>query len=388
MEHLGTPRIPIWPYLILVAVLLAPLEGFSQLGEPCVVCKHPIGYTIYHTTDMVTGKKVNFCDQCSKLEHHCFACGLPVEPGGLALEDGRHYCPRDGSLAIVDAQEMQDVVRETIDKLYFGLRDYMTFPTEHLNVDMIDRINIDAFFARTGHDYACPDLRGYYQTVTNQAGMRTHSIHVLTGHTRGSTRATLAHELTHAWVADNVPEERQLGRLAQEGFCELISYLVSEQLGDTTAMEAIERNAYTRGQFALFKEAKRRYELRTLLDWLHYGTEPIIDSSDIDKVRRISKPTSPGPKLWVRYSPPSTNEPAPSSVRSPAPTELVLKGILGNGNRRMAMISGKSFLVGEKGNVRLGETTTGIRCLEIGANFVRVELVATGEIQKLLLKEK
>lgn len=385
--NLGTLRIQFSALVILATILLPPLKSQGQLGEPCFVCNKTLGYTVFSAKDQVTDKKVWICDQCVKFDHSCFACGLPVKPGGLVLEDGRHYCPRDGDLAVVDARQMQLIVTETIDKLYYGLRDYMTFPTENLSVDMIDRINIDALLGQIGHDYACPDLRGYYQTITNQAGQRTHSIHILTGHTHGDTRAVLAHELTHAWITDNVPGERKLGRLAQEGFCELIAHLVSEKLGDTSAMEAIERNAYTRGQFALFKEAQQRYELRAILDWLHFGNESIIDSSDIDRVRRVTKPTKPGPKLWVRYSGSTTNKPAAAAPQPTTPNELLLKGILGNGTRRMAMISGKSFLVGEQGNVLLGETRTGIRCLEIGADFVRVELVDTGKIQTLTLKQ-
>jgi hypothetical protein len=372
--------------LFVLAVANVPITGFSQFGIPCEVCKKFVGESYFYTHDKVTDKKVYVCRTCNDLNDHCFACGLPVLPGGLVLDDGRHYCPRDGALAIIDAKQMAAVVKDTIDQLYFTLRDRMTFPTETVSVDMIDRINIDAMFAKVGHDYACPNLLGYYQTVINQAGEHSHSVHILTGLTPGATRATLAHELTHAWIADNIPEERQLGRLAQEGFCELISYLVVEKLGDTTAMEQIERNAYTRGQFALFKEAKRLYELQTILDWLHYGAQTIIDPKDVDQVRRVTKPAVTRPKLWVRYETPSTNTAAAVKTTTAAPTELVLKGILGNGNRRMAMISGKSFMTGEMGNVLLGDETTAIRCVKIGTDSVRVELISTGEIKELKLR--
>ncbi|GEM_PF-588785 len=377
--------------LIVLGTASVPITGFSQFGIPCEVCKQFVGDSYFYTHDKVTGKKVYVCQTCNDLNYHCFACGLPVLPGGLVLDDGRHYCPRDGARAIIDSEQMEAAVKDTIDRLYFTLRDRMTFPTENLSVDMIDRINIDALFAKVGHDYACPNLLGYYQTVTNQTGEHSHSIHILTGLTSGTTCATLAHELTHAWIADNIPEERQLGRLAQEGFCELISYLVVEKMGDTTTMEQIERNAYTRGQFALFKEAKRLYELQTILDWLRFGAQPIIDPNDVDQVRRVTKPMTPRPKLWVRYANASTNKSGGSTKTlkpRPAPTELQLKGILGNGSRRMAMISGKSFMTGEKGNVLLGETRTGIRCIEIGDDFVRVELVETGEIRELKLKSE
>lgn len=377
--------------LLFLLVLIAPRCGFGQIGGRCAVCGQPLGYTVWHTTDAVEDKKVWVCDKCNKLDDNCFACGLPVQPGGKVLQDGRHYCPRDGERAITEPAQMGKVVTDTIDQIETVLRYYITFPTGNLSVDMIDRINLEAMFARAGNDYACPDLRGYYQSITNNAGERTHSIHLMTGFDHASTRNTLVHEIAHAWIAENVPPERELGRLAQEGFCELVAYLVAEKIGDEKAIKQIEKNAYTRGQFALFKEAKRRYEIHALLAWLTYGSEPIIDSADIDHVRRVTRPAKAGPKLWVRYSANTTSQAggktvSPNVNTSATPAELELKGILGNGTRRLAMISGKSFMVGESGKVTLGMDKVEIRCVEIGSDFVQVEMVATGETKELRLK--
>jgi hypothetical protein len=371
-------------WILLISLTLSSIPAAAaDRPEPthCELCQGNFGGTIYTKVDQVTKNKVWFCDKCLNFVYDCFECGLPVPPTSMVLSDGRHYCARDAKTALTDPAEIQKAALEASYNLRLALDRYLTFPLDNVDMSVMDRVNIQTMRIAPGADYSCPNLQGLYESITNNAGTKKHSIQILSGLTAGNTRAVIAHELTHAWIKDNVPEDRKLGKDAEEGFCELIAYLLSQQMNDKAAMETIKENGYTRGQFDLFVEAKKRYELQTILDWLKHGKEPSIDAQDIDQVRRVTKPTRTRPKLWVNYAAPT------DSTRKPTgPTELQLKGILGNGTRRMAMISGKSFMVGEKGNVLLGATSTGIRCLEIGANFVRVELVGTGEIQKLTLK--
>ena len=56
---------------------------------------------------------------------------------------------------------------------------------------------------------------------------------LMTGLPLAELKATCAHEYSHAWVGENVPKERRarLGRDAEEGFCELVAYLLMDSQG-------------------------------------------------------------------------------------------------------------------------------------------------------------
>jgi hypothetical protein len=252
-----------------------------------------------------------------------------------------------------------------------------------VDISVIDRLNIQAMRTLPGADFSCPNLQGLYQGKTNENGGKQHSIQILSGLDRGNTRGVIAHELTHAWVADNVAEDRRFCGDAEEGFCELIAYLVAESKGDEQTMQRIKDNAYTRGQFKLYLEAKRRYQLQTVLDWVKFGTQSRIDPSDIDQVRRVTIPVRNSKKLWVNYR--SADELPETESKIHQPQHIQLKGILGNGDRRLAMISGKSFARGEKGSVRVGSEKIEILCVQIESNSVEIQVLETGERKKLHL---
>jgi len=374
-------------WLLLVFVLSTNSLLAADRPEPthCELCKGNFGGTVYTKVDQVTKDKVWFCDKCLNFVYDCFECGLPVPPTSMALSDGRHYCERDAKTALTDPSDIQQAAIETGYNLRLALDRYLTFPFDNVDMSVMDRVNIQTMRITPGADFTCPNLQGLYESTTNSAGAKKHSIHILSGLTSGGTRSVIAHELTHAWINDNVPEGRKLGKDAEEGFCELIAYLLSQQMRDQATMDKIKENGYTRGQFILFLEAKKLYEIQTILDWVMYGKESSIDEKDIDHVRRVTKPARKKPKLWITYGAPPDSTAVTKSPTSPP--ELQLKGILGNGVRRMAMISGKSFLVGEKGNVSLGDNRIGIRCVEIGTDFVRVELIESGEIKELKLNK-
>lgn len=388
-ENRGTASARKWMFTTVALAMFSWVQMFAAEKPPtvgCELCGNLFTGAIYSDIDEVTKEKMWMCHSCAGFVNDCFACGLPVPPDSMELDDGRHYCTRDGKTALTDPRDIQVAVAETTHHLRLALNRFMTFPKDNVDMAVMDRVNIQTMRTTPGADYSCPNLQGLYQTITNNAGSRKHSIRILTGLDSGNTRAVVAHELTHAWVADNVPEERKFSGDAEEGFCELVAYLVAENMNDHRSMQRIEDNGYTRGQFALFLKAKQLHEMQTLLDWVMYGEESSIDANDMNHVRRVTKPTRPGPKLWVNYAP--SSNPIKAGEKPIGPPVLQLKGILGEGKRRLAMISGKSFMVGEQGNVKLGDEKVEIRCLEIGATFARVERIDTGEITELKLEQK
>src|SRR6266705_1418331 len=89
----------------------------------------------------------------------------------------------------------------------------------------------------------------------------TSSICLMTGLPRAELRAVSAHELSHAWVFENVPgrRKRTLSRDAHEAFCELVAYKMMSSEDDEVQKAHIRRNHYTRGQIELFIQADERY---------------------------------------------------------------------------------------------------------------------------------
>lgn len=367
--------------LSLVALVFAPGQTDTSPTH-CEICGNVFIDVIYTGNDKVTGKNKLFCSRCIKSDKRCFACSLPVVKDGLTLEDGRAYCARDAKAALIDTNAVLTVTDEVDQVVRRLFQDRMTFPDESLiNRKVIDRLHLTAWYKLPGNDHECPNVLGIHQLMMTPSGV-SHDIHVLSGLTMGETRTTYAHELTHAWVAANIPRGRNLSRDAHEGFCELIAYLLAEHLNDAKAQQVISSNTYTRGQFGLLLKAHQAHTLPAIIDWLRFGTEPAIDAADIDLVRRAGPPARPAPQKFMRYVEPTV---AAELAAAAYPDKFELKVVTGTAQRRTALINGRVFLAGEAGKVRKGTNLVEIKCVEVGADFARIEIPATGGQELLQL---
>lgn len=370
-------------------VVLSLVTGLVRFEIPaassparCDLCNRLFVAVTFRAQDAVSGETKIICHVCNKSEHFCYACGVPIIKNRLSLEDGRHYCGRDAATAITDTNAVSRLARETDATLRRELRDELGFPDERgLELRVIDRLELLNWYKIPGHDHECPNVLGLYETITNNA-VRLHRIHILSGQTAGETRTTYAHELAHAWLADNVPAGRNLGRHATEGFCELIAYRLATLLNDARAQQTIASNAYTRGQFALFRAASERYTLHEVIDWVKFGAEPEVDAADIDMVRRAEAPPRVPPRNYVRYLAP---EAAAARALTEAPDKFELKGIVGEAPRWTALINGQTFQAGETQRVRKGTELVEIRCVALAADSATIEGVATGRREVLRL---
>jgi len=92
--------------------------------------------------------------------------------------------------------------------------------------------------------------------------------------------------------------------------------------------------------------------------------------------------------------PPHPSENAPEAPAfNGAPTfepkvysDLELKGISGKGNGRFALINNQTIGAGESANVRLGDSTVKVKCLEIHADYVVVSV--NGENRELRMRSR
>ncbi|MGO9476809.1 MAG: protein DA1 [Limisphaerales bacterium] len=355
--------------------LTRPLAAGEEI---CAICGRPIQGTVYIVTDKVTNEKKLVCSDCIRLPR-CAICGLPVKEDGLQLPDGRILCARDARTAVVkagDADRICAQVKDDLDRLFSR---FTVFP-ENVDVTVIDRIDVDSMFSPGGNDFESPNLLGCIRPETINHETR-YKMKLMTGLPLAELKATCAHEYSHAWVGENVPKERRtrLGRDAEEGFCELVAYLLMDAQQEEAQKKFILQNHYTRGQIDLFIEAEKHYGFDQVLDWMKYGVAAKLEAGHVDRLRDVempvTRPVASAPAIYSR-----TNKPVPVPVLA----TLKLDGILW-GSRPVAIINGCSFQTNDLNQVKVGGTNVVIRCLGIQKTSVRIQNVSSGKEQELNL---
>jgi len=371
MQHHGRY---LWIILLLACFCFG--KPLAARGDTCAICGRPIYGTVYVVMDKVTNEKKLVCSDCIKLPR-CSICGLPVKDNGVALPDGRYLCARDARTAVVKADDAERICAQVKDDLDRRFSRFTVFPA-NVDVTVIDRIDVDSMFSPAGNDFESPNLLGciHPETVNNET---RYKMRLMTGLPLAELKATCAHEYSHAWVGENVPKERRarLARDAEEGFCELVAYLLMDSQSEAGQKKFILQNRYTRGQIDLFIEAEKRYGFDQVLDWMKYGVAAQLEAGHVDELRDVQMP----PAKSVAIDPAVYHD---SNPPAPAPAPLKLQGILW-GNQPVAIINGRSFFTNELDRVKVGETNVTIRCLEIREKSVRIRTVDSGKEQELSL---
>jgi hypothetical protein len=352
--------------------------AFAARADVCAICGQEIHGTAYWITDKETGEQVEVCSNCMQLPR-CYICGLPVKDG-TQLPDGRWLCARDARTAMLNPDDVQQTfanVQDDLDKMFSR---YTSFPT-NVDVSVIDQINVDSVMGSGNGNLENSDVLGYTQpTLAN--GRKRYTIGLLTGQSQAQLEEVCAHELSHAWVGENVSPERhaQIERDTEEGFCEMMGYLYVDSKGDEQEKKRVLANAYTRGQVQLFIEAEQEYGFDEILDWMQYGVTGRLEDGHLDEIRDVKMPASgvaPRPAAFT----------ARASLPPPEPATIQLQGIMWGG-RPSAIINGHSFFVGDEAEVSVGQAKALIRCVNIGKNTVHIKYAETGKEEDLSLPGK
>jgi hypothetical protein len=349
----------------------------------CAICGKEIEGPIYLMTDKVTGEQELVCSDCIKLPR-CSICGLPVNVnnGGIELPDGRFLCARDAKTVVLKADDAERIcagVKDDLDRLFSR---FTSFP-DNVDVTAIDRIDVDTMFHRMGNNFESPDLLGCIQAVEVNGAQR-YKMSLMTGMPVAELKETCAHEFSHAWVGENVDRaQRGLGRDAEEGFCEMVGYLLMDSQSEEGEKKRVLANRYTRGQVQLFIEAEQRYGFDQILDWMKYGVAEELEPGQLQEIRDVKMPA---PKS-VAVNPVVQNNFRSTNAPVAIPAILKLQGILW-GNPPVAIINGHSFSVNDVDKVKLGKTEVNIRCLQIQKESVRIQNVDAGKEQELRLPAK
>jgi hypothetical protein len=235
-------------------------------------------------------------------------------------------------------------------------------------------------FHRMNNGFESPNLLGCIQAQTVN-GQRRYQMSLMTGLPLAELKETCAHEYSHAWVGENVDRaQRGLGRDAEEGFCEMVGYLLMESQSEEAEKKRVLENRYTRGQVDLFLEAEKRYGFDQILDWMKYGVAAQLAAGHLDEIRDVKMPAKFTPKIPSHFD---FKSPAPAI----APTAMILQGILW-GNNPTAIINGRSFAVNDLSKVKIAGTNVTIRCLSIQPREVVIRRMDSGQEQKLQMPAK
>jgi Protein DA1 len=371
-------------FIILLAACFV-FSGLAALAENiCAICGKEIQGTVYIVTDELTGEKKLACSDCIKLPR-CYLCGLPAGKNHVELPDGRYLCERDAKTVVLDAGIAEHVCAEIKDDLDRLFSRFTSFP-DNVDVSVIDRIDVQSMFDTVGNSFESPNLLGCIRPETVNNSTR-YKMSLMTGLPLVELKATCAHEFSHAWVGENVPKERhaRIARDAEEGFCELVAYLLMDSQGEEGQKKFILQNRYTRGQVELFIEAERRYGFDQILDWMKYGETAQLEEGHLDKVRDVQISAANAIPVPHAIHNGSNNFIPPAPL--PVPAVIKLQGILW-GNPPSAIINGRSFFANDSLKIKVGTADVAIRCLAIQKSSVRIQNADSGKEQELFLSPK
>jgi hypothetical protein len=359
---------------LFVALVLAWFACAAR-ADDCAICGQPINGKIYLMTDHVTGQQVKVCGNCIQLPP-CFICSLPAKDG-VHLPDGRWLCTRDAQNAVMDIDTVQRTfgqIHDYLDNLYSR---FTSFPT-NVDVSVIDRVDVDSMFQLAGNSFESPDVLGVTQPSTTNS-VKRYKISLLTGQPLPQLEEVCAHELSHAWVGENVSPERhaRIERDAEEGFCEMMGYLVMDAMGEDGEKKRVLENAYTRGQVDLFIAAEQQYGFDEVLDWMQYGVTGRLEEGHLDEIRDVKMPVSQPVANFASGK-------IVASLPASAPSVLELQGIMW-GNMPSAIINGRSFFPGDEQKVPVGQASVTIHCLNITKTAVQIRNLDSGKEEQLSL---
>jgi hypothetical protein len=368
--------------LLSIGFALWCLRLLGADADVCAVCGRPFGESYYSIEDKVTLEKKHVCKDCAFSFPDCFVCGLPADTnaaGFVLLADQRALCPRDARTAVLRDEDGVRICNEVHDELERLFSRFTTFPETNVTVEVMDRVYLQTLFKLLGNDYHCPNVWGLTQIETNQH--RIYHVSLMSGLPLRWFQATCAHEYAHTWVGEHVTESRKkrLDRDAEEGFCELLSYLLMDSFNDEAQKAMILRNPYTRGQVDLFVAAQQTYGFNEILDWIQFGADPRLSSAEPERIRNTTPPPSVPLALTFKasLSPPAT-----------VPDTLMLRAIFWDEKHPRAVINNQTFAPNDQARVRVGPSNILVRCLQISPDSVKLRALDTGQELTLRVKSK
>jgi len=364
--------------LLSLLVLAASLTATAQQPKRCVTCGVPVGATYYNFTSPTLGSNQPACEPCSKLTNRCVICKLPILDTARKLEDGRFFCDSDFKSGVFDVNEARRVYEEVRRDIAGLLSGYGPLPDGNITVALVNGAEMKKLQQTLPSEHDGKGTLGLTRTESVGRKHFQHRIHLLNGLPRNRLASVCAHEYAHTWIHENVPVDRKLEKDTVEGFCELVAYKLMVQRRDEQQKKIILDNAYTRGQVNAFIEAEHQHRFHRVVSWLKTGVdESLLQTNKVQLV--TGREDDPSVPSWA---------PPPPNVPTRVPDTLILKGISGAAVRRFALINDATLAKNEEGKVRVGSTNVVVRCLDIHAASVVIQIKGAARPTELFLTSK
>ena len=243
---------------------------FSTFIAPkCDVCAQPIDgnyqtdlyglkYHPYHE------KELHRCDNCNML------ISQNTSKGGVTYSDGRKIC----NICKEKAVSTEAQYSRSLQKIISQLKNYgLVLDLQNVDIFAVDRNKLKEVSNRNYSNSA----RGYCQVeiLKTSSGTdvkinKSYKIYVLDRIPAKYIESTIAHELMHVWISENVTHK--LSSQLEEGSCNFISYTYLKSDYSTDAQSIIKQlkddpdNTYGDG----FRKVYNRFSGRYLSEFLSY----------------------------------------------------------------------------------------------------------------------
>jgi hypothetical protein len=355
---------------------LFPLWG--QEATKCAACGKVVAGRFFLVVSPMFKEKQPVCESCSLLETTCFACDLPTGGVSTNLGDGRILCARDAAGAVfaqAEAERIFEEVRRDLIRILSGLGLGLK---RRATILLIDGRHMQSLSPsqRALHD---PNkTMGLTRTERATADELEHTIYLLNGLSRERLAAVAAHEYAHAWLFENLPEDRALRAGTVEGFCEWIAFKLMSEHGDDLQKRTILANLYARDQLQALLAAEESHGFYRVVEWIKRGADEWVNPADLGRVLTLKQSTNSAPGSASAWTP---------ALSTRVPDTLQLKGISGRAPRRFALINDQTFSSDEKGRVRVGSSNVSLRCLEILDRSVIVQINGATQRVELFLRD-
>lgn len=199
--------------------------------EMCHSCGQPLmGDFLFFEGD----KSRKFCVECSRRFPECDNCGAPSGPSGSRLDDGRYLCYDCRRISLFD----DGLIKPIRQKVISFVAGVMNMTINHnITYEIKDRETIKSKTRNIDGD-----LNGLFY----RRGDRFY-VYVLYGLREKDLISVYAHEIGHAWQAENCPDDMPLED--QEGFAQWVAYKALIHFGYPDFAELLKEgdNAYSRG---------------------------------------------------------------------------------------------------------------------------------------------
>ena len=198
-------------------------ECYKKFIVPkCSVCMEPLEgeYKIDVYGNKFHSYHIGALDQCE-------ICGRIIcsslTNGGRYYEDGRHICNLCYEKAVFNQNDIKLLLSKVIDKL-IGMG--ISLNKNNISVQTVDKNELkrisgmEKIYRLEG--FCKSEGQTEYVNTKKKKTIYNHKIYVLNGLLSLNLEAILAHELMHAWTAENTPNNQPLD--IREGSCNFISY--------------------------------------------------------------------------------------------------------------------------------------------------------------------